>query len=97
MIGECDFMRELKFCQYCGKCISDINESDYFSHISIKYCSDCSDKAKKEKNLARVKAYRQRKKIKDKFRDEQLKLLQEENELLRKKIIQLREDVYCNG
>ena len=90
-------MKNLKFCECCGKFISDINKNDYYSHISIKYCSACSDKAKKEKNLARVKAYRQRKKIKDKFRDEQLKLLQEENELLRLRIIQLREDVYCNG
>jgi hypothetical protein len=90
-------MKELKFCECCGKFISDINNNDYYSHISKKYCSACSDKVKKQKNLEQVKAYRKRKKQKDKFRDEQLELLQEENELLRKKIIQLREDVYCNG
>jgi hypothetical protein len=42
-----------------------------------------------------VNALRKRKKQKDKFRDEQLDLLREENELLRLRIIQLREDVYA--
>ena len=87
-------MKELKFCECCGKFISDINNNDYYSHISKKYCSACSVKSKKEKNLASVKAYRKRKKQKDKFRDEQLELLQEENELLRLQVIKLREQVY---
>ena len=90
-------MKNLKFCECCGKFISDINKNDYYSHISIKYCSACSEKIRKEKTHARVNALRKRKKQKDKFRDEQLELLQEQNELLRLRIIQLREDVYCNG
>ena len=35
---------------------------------------------------------RERKKQKDKFRDEQLELLEVENELLRKKVLMLREE-----
>lgn len=35
---------------------------------------------------------RERKKQKDKFRDEQLELLKVENELLRKRVIMLREE-----
>lgn len=87
-------MKNLKFCECCGKFISDINKNDYYSHISIKYCSACSEKIRKEKTHARVNALRKRKKQKDKFRDEQLELLQEENELLRLQVIKLREQVY---
>ena len=86
-------MKEIKYCQNCGLIISNIENSDYFSHISIKYCPDCSKKIEREKTAARVAALRKRKKIKDKFRDEQLILLQQQNELLEKRIIQLREEI----
>ena len=86
-------MKEIKYCQNCGLIISNIENSDYFSHISIRYCSDCSKKIEREKTAARVAALRKRKKIKDKFRDEQLVLLQQQNELLEKRIIQLREEI----
>ena len=87
-------MKDLKFCECCGKFISDINNNDYYSHISRKYCSTCSNKIKKQKNLAQVKAYRQRKKQKDNFPGEQLALLQEKNELLRLPGSKLPEQVY---
>ena len=86
-------MKEIKYCQNCGLIISNIENSDYFSHISIRYCPDCAKKIEREKTAARVAALRKRKKIKDKFRDEQLVLLQQENELLQKRIIQLREEI----
>lgn len=84
-------MREVKYCQKCGKIISKIEESDWYRHMSVKYCSDCRRKSDQEKTLERVHALRRRKKLKDKFRDEQLELLKEENELLKKNIIRMRE------
>ena len=86
-------MKEIKYCQKCGLIISNIENSDYFSHISIRYCHNCAKKIEREKTAARVAALRKRKKIKDKFRDEQLILLQQQNELLEKRIIQLREEI----
>lgn len=29
-------MQEIKYCQRCGKLISDVNASDWYSHISKK-------------------------------------------------------------
>lgn len=86
-------MKELKFCGRCGRIISDINTADYYRHISVKWCDNCSMIIKREQTAARVAAFKKRKKAKDKFRDEQLELLREENELLRKNIIQLRENL----
>ena len=84
-------MNDIKYCQRCGMKISDLNTADYFSHIRIKYCPQCAKKVEHEQTAARVAALRKRKKQKDKYRDEQLVLLREENELLRKNIIRLRE------
>ncbi len=86
-------MKEIKYCENCGLMISKIENSVYFSHISIRYCHNCAKKIEREKTAARVAALRKRKKIKDKFRDEQLILLQQQNELLEKRIIQLREEI----
>jgi len=86
-------MKEIKYCCNCGKIISQIDEANWYSHMSKKYCSDCREKSDREKTAARVAALRKRKKIKDKFRDEQLVLLQQQNELLQKRIIQLREEI----
>ena len=86
-------MKEIKYCENCGLMISKIENLDYFSHISIRYCHDCAKKIEREKTAARVAALRKRKKNKDKFRDEQLVLLEQQNELLQKRIIQLREEI----
>ena len=86
-------MKEIKYCENCGLMISKIENSVYFSHISIRYCHNYAKKIEREKTAARVAALRKRKKIKDKFRDEQLILLQQQNELLEKRIIQLREEI----
>ncbi len=89
-------MNDIKYCQRCGAVISDLNTADYFSHIRIKYCRRCAEQVEREQTAVRVAALRRRKKQKDKFRDEQLILLQEENELLRKNIIRLREMSGCS-
>lgn len=84
-------MTDLKYCKRCGVLISDINTADYYSHISIKYCRKCSEIAARENNTARVNAARKRKRELSRQRDIQNDLLKEENELLRKNIIALRE------
>lgn len=90
-------MNNIKHCIRCGVLISDVNTADWYSHMSIKYCDFCRRESEREKTALRVAALRQRKKEKDKLRDEQLviiternELLKEENELLRKKVLQLR-------
>lgn len=89
-------MNDIKFCKRCGTLISDINNTDWYRHLSVKYCSFCRKESDREKTALRVYNLRQRKKQKDKFRDEKLALLEEENELLRKRVLQLRESVMNN-
>ena len=92
-------MTDVKRCKRCGKIISDVNYSDWYSHIRIEYCDVCRKQSDREKTAIRVAKLRERKKQKDKFRDRELELmkernqlLQEENEILRQKIIKLREE-----
>lgn len=85
-------MQDKKYCQCCGKLISDINSADYFKHIRVKYCPDCRDMMKRFQSAERQYNFRQRKKQVNKLRDERIQLLTEENELLRQRIIQLREE-----
>lgn len=87
---------EIKKCKRCGTVISDINTTDWYRHLSVKYCTICRKESDREKTALRVYNLRQRKKQKDKFRDEKLALLEEENELLRKRVLQLRESVMNN-
>lgn len=92
-------MTDIKRCKRCGKIISDINSSDWYSHIRIQYCDTCRKQSDREKTAIRVAKLRERKRQKDKFRDKELelmcernKLLEEENEILRQGIIKLREE-----
>lgn len=92
-------MTDIKRCKRCGKIISDINSSDWYSHIRIQYCDDCRKQSDREKTAIRVAKLRERKRQKDKFRDKELelmreksKMLEEENELLRQRLIKLREE-----
>ena len=82
-----------KFCAMCGRLISDLDDpaTDYFRHIRLKYCPVCRETAEHLQGVDRVKRYRERKRKRDKERDIQLDLLKEENELLRKRIAQLRD------
>lgn len=92
-------MNDVKRCKRCGKIISDVNSSDWYSHIRVQYCDVCRKQSDREKTAIRVAELRKRKRQKDKFRDRELELmkernqlLQEENEILRQKIINLREE-----
>ena len=92
-------MNDVKRCKRCGKIISDVNSSDWYSHIRVQYCESCRKQSDREKTAIRVAKLRERKRQKDKFRDRELELmkernqlLQEENEILRQKIINLREE-----
>lgn len=86
-------MIENKYCQVCNKLISNIDQSDFYSFIRIKYCDKCRAEVKRKQTLARVHALRQRKKQIDIERDTQLELLKQENELLRQNIIRLKENI----
>lgn len=41
-------MQEVKTCKLCGVVISDLNCSDYYSHIRKKYCSDCAKSVRRK-------------------------------------------------
>ena len=92
-------MTDIKRCKRCGKIISDINYSDWYSHIRIQYCDACRKQSDREKTAIRVAKLRERKRQKDKFRDKELELmrervaiLEEENELIRQRLIKSREE-----
>ena len=92
-------MTDVKRCKRCGKIISDVSSADWYSHIRIQYCDACRKQSDREKTAIRVAELRKRKRQKDKFRDRELELmkernqlLQEENEILRQKIINLIEE-----
>lgn len=86
-------MNDIKYCKRCGVMISNINTADYYSHISIKYCRKCAEIAARENNTYRVNQARKRKRAEQKQRDIKAQLLEEENELLRRNIIALRESL----
>lgn len=84
-----------KYCQMCGKLISDLDDpgTDYYKHIGLKYCPICRETSDRLKVAARMREYRKRKKARNRERDMQLDLLKEENELLRQRVAQLRQSV----
>ena len=86
-------MIENKYCQVCNKLICNIDQSDFYSFIRVKYCENCRAEVKRKQTLARVHALRQRKKQIDVERNTQLELLKQENELLRQNIIRLKENI----
>lgn len=97
-------MTDVKYCKRCGLKISDVDVADWYSHLSIKYCRPCAEVVKREQTLERVHRLRQRKKIKDKYRDEQLELLRQQTELMQEKIkllengnLRLREQLEKGG
>lgn len=93
-------MTDIKRCKRCGKVISNVNSADWYSHIRIQYCDACRKQSDREKTAIRVAKLRERKRQKDKFRDKELELmkqkvamLEEENELIRQRLIKSREEV----
>ena len=86
-------MSDKKYCEHCGKLIGDAYETDFYAYIRMKYCSDCKDDVRREKNAQRMKELRRKNREVNKARKEQLELLREENQLLRANIIRLREQL----
>lgn len=88
-------MVEYKRCQVCGKVISSIHDIGFnkYRHIRIKYCDDCREYMDSLHNRNRQYDFKQRKKVADELKNERLGLLQEENELIRQRNIQLKEEI----
>lgn len=78
-------------CSICGTSIGNINgDGNYFALIRTKYCPACKEPVRRDQNRLAQKAKRQRDKQARKLTDERLKLLAEENNLLREQIKELR-------
>lgn len=84
-------MDEIKKCERCHEVISDVNCSDWFSHIRVKYCDTCREIVRREKEAERMRKYRAEKSAEKKRRLERAGLLEEENRLLREQIALLME------
>lgn len=84
-------MDDIKRCERCGAIISDVNVSDWYSHIRIKYCDKCREKMNKKNTAERAKAYRKRKQEEHAELLSRCKALETENELLRLQINSLRD------
>lgn len=80
-------------CDRCGFLIGNINgDGNFYSLIRTMYCDECKEPVRRESHRLAQRAYRKRKKLEKKAEKTKLQLLTEENELLRNKIIQLREE-----
>ena len=86
-------MTEIKKCERCGKFIGDAYETNYFAYIRMKYCSDCKIQVKREQDAQRMRDLRRKTREINKAKSEQLALLREENEMLRRRIIGMREQI----
>ena len=76
----------IKRCARCYTPISYEDNSDWYSHIRIKYCDECRKVVEREQAAERLKRYKQRKKVADRIRDARLKELELENQILRDKL-----------
>lgn len=86
-------MTEKKYCERCGKLIGDAYNTDFYAYIRMKYCNNCKEIVRREKNAERMKRLRRETREINKARKEQLELLKEENEMLRLRIIKMREQL----
>jgi endogenous inhibitor of DNA gyrase (YacG/DUF329 family) len=78
-------------CSICGTEIGNINgDGNFFALIRTKYCPTCKEPIRRDQNRLAQRAKRSRDKQVRKLKDEQLKLLTEENNLLREQIKELR-------
>lgn len=77
---------DIKRCERCYKPISWVDRADWYSHIRIKYCDECRPIVEREKTAARLKRFRERQKEAAKIRDQKLKDLELENQILRDKL-----------
>lgn len=77
----------LKTCERCGKVM---RIDDYYAGIRRKYCPQCADdvaRAQRADYMARMRAKARERRALER---EQAKLLQDENELLRRALAELR-------
>lgn len=88
-------MKGDKYCELCGAYIGNMETwgKGYYSFIRTKYCDRCRDDMKRRHEKERSKKYRKRSKQISEEETAQLDLLKKENELLRKNIIKLREEL----
>ncbi len=86
-------MNEKKYCERCGKLIGDAYNTNFYAYIRMKYCNNCKEIVRREKNAERMKRLRRENREINKARKEQLELLREENEMLRLRIIRMREQL----
>lgn len=92
-------MKGDKFCNICHCWIGNYNtgetpegEKSYYSIIRSKYCTKCRPLVISSQTNLRLHNMRQRNKQIRKAERTRLELLEEENRLLRERIIKLRED-----
>lgn len=82
-------MTPIKICERCrAVAISNINVdgTDYYSHIRIKYCDNCRKEIKREQTARRMRELRRRAKEEKKLLKTRVQLLEEENTVLRENI-----------
>lgn len=80
-------------CSECGAFIGDTNgEGNFFSLIATKYCPECKAWRHRESIVAASRAYRKRQRQMHKLEKEKLSLLEEENRLLRERIITMKNE-----
>lgn len=78
-------------CDRCGELIGNINgDGNFFALIRQKWCPVCKATVTAEEHCQAQRAYRKRKKREKQLEKTKIKLLEEENELLRKAINKLR-------
>lgn len=88
-----------KYCTMCGDWIGNYftgftpnGEKSFHGIIRLKYCDKCRPKAKYYQAKERGKKFRMNNSRVRKQEKTKLELLEQENELLRKKIVQLRNE-----
>ena len=87
-------MNNVKMCARCNRVIiSNLHNenTDYYSHIRIKYCDTCRKIVEKEQAAERLKRWRAAKKKEEKLKDDKITLLEQENEILRKNVEQYKD------
>jgi late competence protein required for DNA uptake (superfamily II DNA/RNA helicase) len=90
-----------KYCKICGQYLGDTvncidaqgNEINYFSIIAMRYCRPCSQMRRAQSLTLNLYNYKQRQKQLRKAEKTKLQLLEEQNELLRRKNIELRNEL----
>lgn len=97
-------MKGDKFCSVCGNWIGNYNTGEtpegiksYYSIIRSKYCSRCRPMMIDQQTRLRLHNMRERNKRLKKQERTKLELLEEENNLLRQYIVQLREELEQRG